>query len=102
MLRKSISLGEGFQFDRIIQTLFITKLPKKDCSMSETKIQLRDNGPILVSGEFIVQDGEGNTLDLGGKTSIALCRCGQTANSPFCDGTHKGCGFMAANRAQPS
>lgn len=69
--------------------------------MSEAKIQLRDNGPILVSGEFVVEDGAGNKLDLGGKTAIALCRCGQSANSPFCDGTHKSCGFAVANRAQP-
>lgn len=67
--------------------------------MSDTKIQLRDNGPILVSGTFVIQDGEGNPIDLGGKTSVALCRCGHSGNSPFCDGTHKTCEFAAINRA---
>lgn len=34
-----------------------------------------------------------------GKKAIALCRCGQTANRPFCDGTHKTCGFQASDTA---
>jgi CDGSH-type Zn-finger protein len=28
-----------------------------------------------------------------GKPAIFLCRCGQSAEKPFCDGAHKECGF---------
>jgi CDGSH-type Zn-finger protein len=34
-------------------------------------------------------DAEGNKYDLTGKTAFSLCRCGASANRPFCDGSHK-------------
>lgn len=68
--------------------------------MSDVKIQLRENGPFLVSGPVTVVDHEGNEFDLGGKETIALCRCGASENRPFCDGAHKGCGFTAAETAK--
>jgi len=67
--------------------------------MSDVKISVRDNGPILVSGPVTVTDHEGGTFDLGGKETIALCRCGESAKRPFCDGKHNSCGFSAAERA---
>ena len=66
--------------------------------MSEVKVVVRDNGPFLVSGPITVEDAEGNQFDLGGKETIALCRCGASENRPFCDGTHNRCGFESAER----
>ena len=37
-----------------------------------------------------------------GKRAVGLCRCGETKTRPFCDGTHKTCGFQAAETAPPS
>ena len=67
--------------------------------MSETKIVVRDHGPLLVTGVGTVEDADGNTFDTGGKDTIALCRCGASKNRPFCDGAHRECGFEAAERA---
>ena len=49
------------------------------------------NGPLLVSGGVRVLDAEGTVLYEGEKA--ALCRCGGSANKPFCDGTHNKNGF---------
>ena len=59
-----------------------------------TKIQVRGAGPIRIEGgNFVLLDSEGKPFDLGGRTAISICRCGQTKNQPFCDGTHGSCGF---------
>jgi len=71
----------------------------KVTAMSECKIQVRDNGPFLVTGPAVVTDAAGNVFDLKGKETFALCRCGVSANRPFCDGAHKTCGFQSAERA---
>jgi CDGSH-type Zn-finger protein len=68
--------------------------------MSDVSIRIRDNGPLLVEGSFSLLDGEGNPLPLdSSKPAFALCRCGASANKPFCDGAHKGCDFTDETRA---
>ena len=59
----------------------------------ETDITVRVNGPLRVSGDFVVRDGNGQEFDLSGRTTISLCRCGHSENKPFCDGSHKRIGF---------
>ena len=59
----------------------------------ETKVTVKDNGPVRIEGRFTLLDGNGNAFDLNGRTAVSICRCGQTKSSPFCDGTHNGCGF---------
>ena len=68
--------------------------------MSDVKISVRDNGPFLVEGKVTLVDAEGNAFPIDpNKPAIALCRCGHSANRPFCDGAHKACGFESAERA---
>jgi len=64
--------------------------------MSEVIIKTRENGPLLVTGPIKLTDHLGNEYDLTGKENVALCRCGQSAKKPFCDGAHRTCGFAAA------
>lgn len=63
-----------------------------------TMIQASLNGPLLVQGSFVLQDDSGKPLDAPDR--VALCRCGRTANPPFCDGSHQRFGFVAASRPQ--
>ncbi len=70
--------------------------------MSDVTVTCRENGPFLVSGPFKLIDVKGNEYDLGGKASVALCRCGESQRRPFCDGTHKGCGFVSAETVPPA
>ena len=50
------------------------------------------NGPILVRGPVEILSSDGTSAD---GASCALCRCGGSANKPFCDGTHNSNGFEA-------
>jgi CDGSH-type Zn-finger protein len=59
------------------------------------QITIKNNGSIRVEGEFELFDGAGNKFDLQGKPAISLCRCGESANKPFCDGAHKNCNFAS-------
>ena len=53
----------------------------------------RPNGPLAVSGPLEICAGTGRTIDR--VTSAGLCRCGGSANKPFCDGTHVRIGFRS-------
>lgn len=52
----------------------------------ETKIDVRENGPLLVYGALSVTD-KNVTTETQNKAT-AFCRCGQSENKPYCDGTH--------------
>ena len=58
-----------------------------------TKITVNNNGSLRIEGEVEIYDGAGAKYDLAGRTIISLCRCGQSNNKPFCDGSHARCGF---------
>lgn len=70
--------------------------------MTDVKLDLRPNGPILVSGPVTLNDPEGNAYDLAGKETFALCRCGHSSKKPFCDGAHKTSGFESNDSANPA
>ncbi|MEZ4910316.1 MAG: CDGSH iron-sulfur domain-containing protein [Saprospiraceae bacterium] len=54
-----------------------------------TKITVLNNGSLKVDGDFVLVDANGTPYDLNERTIISLCRCGLSANKPFCDGSHK-------------
>ncbi len=63
-------------------------------------IRCRENGPLLIQIPIKIIDHLGNEFAIPiGKENIALCRCGQSKNKPFCDGSHRQCGFQAAETA---
>ena len=71
----------------------------------DAKIKVLENGPLLVSGADLCRIGiERNQWDRPYRYSdarsvehneqYALCRCGASANKPFCDGAHEKAGFV--------
>jgi len=65
-----------------------------------TTIKVCRNGPFLVEGEVKLVDLQGNAFPVAAdKPAIALCRCGHSANRPFCDGAHKAVGFESEEAA---
>lgn len=73
--------------------------------MSEQRIEVRGNGPYVVSGDVplrrkravVSEHGEPLTWQttdvVEAPESYALCRCGGSANRPLWDGTHREIGF---------
>ena len=62
-------------------------------------IRLRKNGPYVVEGSDVrIVDWNGSPYTVA-RQPAALCRCGASANKPFCDGTHSREGFQAAEAA---
>jgi CDGSH-type Zn-finger protein len=60
------------------------------------KITALKNGPFRLEGEDLqILDPQGNAFGLGGRTVVSLCRCGASANKPFCDGSHNKVGFQS-------
>lgn len=93
---------EGADTARIIQqvtkcpsgalTCFLNEAPDTADSVEpETKVQVMPNGPLLVHGKLTIKlkDGAEETRN----KVTAFCRCGQSGNKPFCDGSHSSTGF---------
>jgi CDGSH-type Zn-finger protein len=68
--------------------------------MASTKVTVNNNGSIRIEGDFSMQDAAGKEFGLGGRTVISLCRCGHSANKPFCDGSHKVNAFASVCEAR--
>ncbi len=56
------------------------------------EIKVQANGPLIFKGTALIRDCAEKEIyrKVGG-----LCRCGQSNNSPFCDGTHSKIEFVA-------
>lgn len=49
------------------------------------------SGPLWVQGGIPVTAADGSPYEV--RNRVTLCRCGKSANKPFCDGTHIEAGF---------
>ena len=58
-----------------------------------TSVTPRQDGPVVVEGPITMIGPDGVAVEHTGRTF--LCRCGGSADKPFCDGTHKRIGFTA-------
>ena len=64
-------------------------------------IRLRRNGPCVIENDEVrVVDWDGAECQAD-RRPIALCRCGASAQKPFCDGTHAKIGFDGGRTRPP-
>ena len=56
-----------------------------------TQVQIIDDGPLYLQGGITVESAEGERYEV--RNRVALCRCGASANKPYCDGAHSEAGF---------
>ncbi|MEO7158425.1 MAG: CDGSH iron-sulfur domain-containing protein [Vicinamibacterales bacterium] len=62
-------------------------------------IKVRQNGSLLVEGEDVKLVDWTGAEYIVPKKPFTLCRCGQSKEKPFCDGSHKACSFQASEAA---
>ncbi|MGI9539134.1 MAG: CDGSH iron-sulfur domain-containing protein [Miltoncostaeaceae bacterium] len=75
--------------------------PPDDPPDGPTSIRASEDGPILLSGDLSIESARARPVRRASR--IALCRCGESANKPFCDCTHAAAGFSAPpTRAEPT
>ncbi len=67
--------------------------------MSEIKVNILANGPLVVSGPVVIVDPQQNEIKIAEGDSAYLCRCGASKRKPFCDGEHHAVDFKAADAA---
>ena len=67
--------------------------PDEDAGQTTT-VDPRPNGPLFVRGRLRIVNAAGDVVREDTRT--ALCRCGASANKPFCDGSHRRIGFTTS------
>ena len=60
---------------------------------AQNTITLVTNGPLYARGNIVIKDNDGNAILRD--TRVALCRCGKSANKPFCDNAHNAAKYRA-------
>jgi uncharacterized Fe-S cluster protein YjdI len=66
--------------------------PGKAASSGGVTVRVLGDGPALVRGAVTLELPSGDTQ---ARSSFALCRCGGTRETPFCDGSHSRNGFRS-------
>ena len=66
----------------------------QEAPAAKNTVQVAADGPLYLRGRVRVNDAAGQPV--ARDTRVALCRCGQSAIKPFCDGSHVKAGFREA------
>jgi CDGSH-type Zn-finger protein len=62
-------------------------MENNDQNKKKVKVEVIENGPLKITGEFILKDIKRGVEDK--PDTILLCRCGRTRNKPYCDCSHE-------------
>lgn len=86
-------LGVGFRDAGSIASDDSVQNTASSASGRTLVVTAHENGPIELGGPFELRAADDSTALAG--TSTWLCRCGQSQDKPFCDGSHKRVGFTS-------
>ena len=64
-----------------------------EAAPTSTTVGTVPNGPLALRGDLQFRRADGEIYRETARAT--LCRCGQSANKPFCDATHRRIGFRA-------
>ena len=78
-------------------------MAEETSGMADVIIRMRPNGPILVEGPFKLINSRGRSFSSTVPSRrMRAAAAASPRRKPFCDGTHKTCGFISDERATTS
>ncbi len=80
----------GFAASGEPETVSLDPLAVRDGPL---RVEPQRDGPLKIDGNLEICSGTGRVVKR--VTQSRLCRCGQSKNKPFCDGSHRAAGFTA-------
>ena len=67
---------------------------------SPTTVTVTADGPYVVTGQVEIRTEDGDLVRAA--RTVSLCRCGQSTNKPYCDGSHERTGFIDPGPVAPA
>jgi CDGSH-type Zn-finger protein len=62
-------------------------MEKETKKKSQAIIEVTENGPLKITGNFIIKDLQRD--EESSPCEVYLCRCGKSGDKPYCDGSHR-------------
>jgi len=81
--------GRLVAVDNRTNEIYEPKLKKEITLLEDPALDI--SGPLYVKGGIQVEAADGHKYEIRNRQT--LCRCGESSNKPFCDGTHASCKF---------
>ena len=67
----------------------MTEQLKRSAPRATVSVTVCPGGPLLVRGPVDVVGPDGEPVERRRRRTVALCRCGLSGRTPWCDGSHK-------------
>ncbi|NNF33543.1 MAG: hypothetical protein HKN68_05520 [Saprospiraceae bacterium] len=67
-----------------------TNIVMNEQENKNAEIEIIKGGPCVIKSPITIKNVDGSVTEM---KRASICRCGQSANKPFCDGSHRGIDF---------